>query len=76
MGDKDILLKLSKLESYMEEIRIDIGYLKNIINNLVDSLSSNNLRNEMLQRDMIIYEALNEMKIAVNEILNILYEKR
>lgn len=69
-------IKLSNIERSVEEMKIDISYLKNHVDGIIDFMNSNQLRNELLQRDMVIYELLNEIKILLNEILNILLNKK
>ncbi len=69
-------IKLSNIERSVEEMKIDISYIKNHVDGIIDFMNSNQLRNELLQRDMVIYELLNEIKILLNEILNILLNKK
>ncbi|MEM0085228.1 MAG: hypothetical protein QW743_07775 [Candidatus Methanomethylicia archaeon] len=76
MGGKELSIKLSNIERSVEEMKIDISYLKNHVDGIIDFMNSNQLRNELLQRDMVIYELLNEIKILLNEILNILLNKK
>jgi len=78
MGEKDLLTKLSKIENSINEMRIDISYLKNAVNNIISLLDSNitTFKDTFLQKDVIIYESLNEIKVLLNEILNILYTQK
>lgn len=76
MSGKELPIKLSNIERSIEEIKIDISYLKNNVDGIIDFINSNQLRNELLQRDMVIYELLNEVKILLNEILNVLLNKK
>ncbi|MEM1549041.1 MAG: hypothetical protein QXO74_00875 [Candidatus Methanomethylicia archaeon] len=76
MGGKELSIKLSNIERSVEEMKIDISYIKNHVDGIIDFMNSNQLRNELLQRDMVIYELLNEIKILLNEILNILLNKK
>lgn len=76
MNGKELPIKLSNIERSIEEIKIDISYLKNNVDGIIDFINSNQLRNELLQRDMVIYELLNEVKILLNEILNVLLNKK
>gem|GEM_PF-1449925 len=70
LGDKEILAKLFKIESSLEEVKINVAYIKNAISELVDFMKSNSIGNELFHRDMIIYESLTELKIILNEILD------
>jgi len=71
-------MKLSKIENSINEMRIDISYLKNAVNNIISLLDSNitTFKDTFLQKDIIIYESLNEIKVLLNEILNILYTQK
>lgn len=75
LGDKEILAKLFKMESSIEEVKMDVAYIKNAISELIDFMKSNSIGNELLQRDMIIYESLMELKIILNEILDVVCGK-
>jgi predicted LPLAT superfamily acyltransferase len=75
LGDKEILAKLFKMESSIEEVKMDVAYIKNAISELIDFMKSNSIGNELLQRDMIIYESLTELKIILNEILDVVCGK-
>jgi len=75
LGDKEILAKLFKIESSLEEVKINVAYIKNAISELVDFMKSNFIGNELLQRDMIMYESLTELKIILNEILDVVCGK-
>lgn len=78
MGEKDLLMKLSKIENSINEMRIDISYLKNAVNDIISLLNSNSttFKDTFLQKDIMIYESLNEIKVLLNEILNILYKQK
>ncbi|MCS7097040.1 MAG: hypothetical protein NZ926_00945 [Candidatus Methanomethylicia archaeon] len=74
--DKNLIAKVSKIESLIEEIKIEIFYIKNSLEKIMGYITSNNIKSELIQRDVIMHTSINEVKLLLNEILNILYYKK